>query len=64
MTKPKGIVLLSPPKSQLFFCCICGVLIVKYQLDLEDTVCLNIKKEWKYVCDNCSHKIAEQRISR
>ena len=53
MTKPKGI-----------FCCICGVLIVKYQLDLEDTVCLRIKREWKYVCDDCGYNIALQRIAR
>ena len=47
-----------------YYCCICGELITKYQLDLEDTVSLKIKKDWKYICDDCSYKIAEQRISR
>lgn len=53
MAKLKGI-----------FCCICEVMIAKYQLDLGDTICLNADEELKYVCDNCSYNIAMQRIER
>lgn len=45
-------------------CCICRKVIVKYYLDLSDTVVLKIKKEEMFVCDDCSHNIAKQRISR
>lgn len=46
-------------------CGICGEVIVKYIADLGDTVCLGLKNgELVYVCDDCSYKIAMQRISR
>ena len=51
-------------KTKGLFCCICDELIVKYQLDLGDTVCLDIKGKWRYVCEDCSYKIAKRRIER
>lgn len=47
-----------------YYCCICNNMIVRYGLDLEDTVGLDIQGEAKYVCDACSYKIAKQRIGR
>jgi len=41
-------------------CYVCGKDIVKYEMDVSDTVCI----DGKYICDDCSHEIALQRISR
>ena len=45
-------------------CCICGQTTVKYEMDAEDTVCLEIRGKLKWVCDDCAKEIAIQRISR
>jgi hypothetical protein len=39
-------------------------MIVKYTLDLGDTVQLMISEERKYVCNDCGYVIAKQRIAR
>jgi len=41
-------------------CIICKKEIVKYEQDVDDTVCL----KQGYVCDKCSKEIAQQRIDR
>lgn len=39
-------------------CRICNQEIVKYKLDSEDTVCLDVKNNWKYLCEQCSYIIS------
>ena len=45
-------------------CSLCNEIIVKYMLDLGNTVQLNINNDWKCICEECSHNISLQRISR
>jgi len=50
-------------------CYICKKIICKYQKDVGDTVCINLndsisKNTLIYICDDCSHNIALQRIGR
>jgi len=46
-------------------CDLCDKHIVKYAMDLGDTVCLEISKDKiKYICDDCAEKIAMQLIRR
>lgn len=52
------------PNKYGVFCDICGKIIVKYSQDLDDTVVVRIRGIEKHICDDCSYKIAKQRISR
>lgn len=46
-------------------CLVCDDVIVKYSLDLGDTVTLKDKNNNSiYLCEDCSYKVAEQRIRR
>jgi len=41
-------------------CCICKREIVKYKIDLGDTIVLEKNGETLYVCDNCAKEILNQ----
>ena len=45
-------------------CYVCRKEITKYYQDTGDTVILKVKGEEKFFCDDCSYKIAKQRITR
>ena len=45
-------------------CFICETVIVKYVMDLGDTVTLNVDDKDIYFCDDCSQQIAKQLIYR
>ena len=45
-------------------CSLCKEMIVKYSMDLGDTITIDAGKETKYVCDDCAKKIAMQIVDR
>jgi uncharacterized protein YlaI len=47
-------------------CTICNQVIVKYSLDLGDTVVFTPRghPQTVYICEECSYQIAKQRIAR
>jgi uncharacterized protein YlaI len=45
-------------------CAICKDLIVKYEMDIGNTVALKIKRVDYFICDRCSHAIALQWVNR
>jgi len=42
------------------YCSICQKMIVKYSMDLGDTVFLEKNKNTYYICDDCLKEIFEQ----
>jgi len=45
-------------------CELCGEMIVKYKMDLGDTVVIEVGGVIKYICDDCARDIAKQLIDR
>jgi hypothetical protein len=45
-------------------CCICEEDIAKYEMDVGDTVFVEVQDETKYICDDCARDIAKQLIER
>lgn len=52
-------------------CSLCEMVIVKYKMDLGDTVFIDVPNIQtgigtieKYICDNCARTIAKQLIER
>ncbi len=60
-----GVMDIDSEKMGNYNCKICGEEIVKYGLDLGNTIQLCYdNKNWIYVCDKCAVNIANQLIHR